>query len=70
MNEVTILELIALLRKPGKASICMAGTETLITIDKSDMIAMLKYQVLENNLAEKPYMVNSSEGMLHIEAIY
>ncbi len=41
MIDMTIMELITELKKPGKAFITMAGTELLVEIVKSDLIKLL-----------------------------
>jgi hypothetical protein len=67
MTEVTIQELIALLKKPGKAYICMSNSEAILSIDKSDFLFFLKQENATANKDVKPYKVHKSDYGLHIE---
>jgi hypothetical protein len=65
VDDYTNAELIRELRKPGKAFVCMTGTEILVSIEKADFI----YTLSQLPAKEHMFMARRTDWGLHIEAI-
>lgn len=62
-TELSNADMIRELRKPGKAFVCMTGTEILVAIEKADMI----YTLSQMPQDEQAFTARRTDWGLHIE---